>query len=101
MKIIKQQERTYPLGNYEGSEVKLLSALKDLNVPFQKSVALLCSVKNISFQRICDSAGYNRNSLYKALKEQRRPKFELYRSVVSHLGVDPWAVYEVKSRERD
>ncbi len=82
------------MSNRNHSEVKLLLALKEMDIPFQKSVALLCSIKNISFQSICDSAGYNRNSLYKALQQQRRPKYELYKSVLDHLGIDPWAVYE-------
>jgi DNA-binding phage protein len=77
------------MNNTEASEYKLLESLRELNVPFQKSVSLLCSVKNIPLRNITDAAGYNRNSLYKALKDQRRPKYELYQSVIDHLGVDP------------
>jgi len=82
----------------DSSEYKILVGLKELGIPFQKSVSLLCSVKNVSMKSITDYAGYNRNSLYQALRDQRRPKYELYQSVIDHLGVDPWAVYEEDER---
>lgn len=73
---------------------QLLKELKDFGVPIKESVMLLCRLKKVSMQQIISSAGYSRNGLLEALTAARRPKKALCQSVINHLGVDPWAVYE-------
>jgi lambda repressor-like predicted transcriptional regulator len=76
------------------AEKQLLSSLKQLSIPLHQSVPILCKVKECTLKSITESAGYSRNSLYQALVRGTRPKYPLYQSVIDHLGVDPWAVYE-------
>jgi DNA-binding phage protein len=78
----------------QNKEAQLLSCMKEFDVPLKESVALLCRLKGITFKSITKKAGYTRNGLYQALNDSRKPKRPLYQSVIDHLGVDPWAVYE-------
>jgi len=71
-----------------------LVALKSLGVPLKESLPLYCRLHKISIKSIYEPIGYSRAGLYLSLKENRRPRYELYQSVIKHLGVDPWAVYD-------
>ena len=71
-----------------------LVSLKKLGVPLKESLPLYCRLHSISIKSIYESIGYSRAGLYLSLKENRRPRYKLYQSVIDHLGVDPWAVYE-------
>lgn len=80
----------------ESKEWRLLLSLKDLGLSLNDCVTMLCRVKKVKFKVITDYAGYSRNALYHSLREHRIPKKPLYESVVKHLNVDPWAVFEIK-----
>lgn len=80
--------------------VEVLEFLSARGTPLVYSVGLVCNVAGVKLQELAVEAGVGRNHLYQMLRGTRPVSAVMRLTFERRLGLDPWAINDLKSGAR-